>query len=65
VTTFIRCDGGCGKQWAGPVLGTTRGPAIQVERVNGMGGGGMPEPARPLHFCEDCGPALLLAGGQR
>jgi hypothetical protein len=62
VTAFIRCDGGCGKEWVAPVAIAVTGPAIRVERVNGLSGAGMPDPDRPLHFCEHCGPTVLRKG---
>lgn len=57
---LIRCDGNCGREWPESRLGTNTGPAIQITRVDGMGGGGYkPDFKDSLHVCDTCAKARL------
>lgn len=53
IKTF--CDG-CGHE-LGPAP-SIRAVTLTITRVNGLGGGRMPEPGDPWHLCGECGTAM-------
>jgi len=55
---IIKCDGDCGSWWFPSEVGAVNGPALQVLRVNGLGGGGMTD--KDMHFCSGCGPTAVV-----
>jgi hypothetical protein len=56
----IRCDGGCRTEWPETDFGSVRGPAIEITRVDGLGGGGYrPDTADSVHLCRECAAVRL------